>query len=611
VTGFLGPEALPRILDVLFRGTLLIGAALGVLALGRRLAPDFRHRLLLAALLSAPLLPILPRWAPHWDVDLIPRTMQPASPSSSERRDFPGWTSLVIPDEAAARTSVAGTLPEPPQRFRFPSPGVWIPWVWLLGAALGVLRLLAGALSVARLRRTARPLRDSNLQGLVGRLAPGRTIQLRVHPAVAVPMLAGWRRPVVLLPSTFANWSEERRRQVLTHEISHIRRGDVPAAQAAYLVSIIFWFHPIVWFALRRLYIERERACDDDVLAAGMKASDYAAHLLDIARGAGRAAWLSAVGVAMARKSSLEVRLVSILNRDSRLRKSDFVPAWLSVLALAALLVPLTGLRTLATPSNPPQKPRLAERIAPPVPPREPRPAARPALAPPPQEPPPAARPAPPPGIESPASGRHPAPPVPPAVVFAGQDDALAVRDQLSRFYAELTAQNYSEALGFFSDITQEELSRMLPLVILTNEKEARGKVFSMLVLPSRALESLRIESDVKAVSPDGDGYLVVESLTITRTDSEGRDHILVNNNDFEWRFIPVAGEWKIDRKHHDRGWVHIQMDNNRPAKKIGLCLSPKGIDLLQINGEFEDNLEFVQSVIKPGDKAARVHIKK
>ena len=88
------------------------------------------------------------------------------------------------------------------------------------------------------------------------------------------------------------------------------------------------------------------------------------------------------------------------------------------MLVLAALLIPLTGLRTLASPSTPPRKPR---------------PAARPA---------------------------------PPAVIFAGQDDALVVRDQLSRFYAELAAQNYSEALGFFSDITQDEVSRMLPLAI-------------------------------------------------------------------------------------------------------------------------------------------------
>ena len=53
----------------------------------------------------------------------------------------------------------------------------------------------------------------------------------------------------------------------------------------AYIVCALYWFHPLVWFGLRRLRSESELACDDDVLSLGIRGSDYARHLVEIARG--------------------------------------------------------------------------------------------------------------------------------------------------------------------------------------------------------------------------------------------------------------------------------------------------------------------------------------
>ena len=45
-----------------------------------------------------------------------------------------------------------------------------------------------------------------------------------------------------------------------------------------------YWFNPVIWIACRRLRQESEQATDDMVLHAGIDGSDYAAHLLDLAR---------------------------------------------------------------------------------------------------------------------------------------------------------------------------------------------------------------------------------------------------------------------------------------------------------------------------------------
>jgi hypothetical protein len=74
-----------------------------------------------------------------------------------------------------------------------------------------------------------------------------------------------------------------------------------------------YWFNPIMWTACRQLRLESEQATDDVVLHAGIDGSDYAAHLLALARAFARQRpWLPAP--AIARPSSLERRVKAMLN---------------------------------------------------------------------------------------------------------------------------------------------------------------------------------------------------------------------------------------------------------------------------------------------------------
>ncbi len=126
---------------------------------------------------------------------------------------------------------------------------------------------------------------------------------------------------------------------MLAHETAHIRRNDPAILMAAHMATAIYWFHPLCWLAAARLRAESERACDDSALGAGIPASDYAGHLLDLA-----CAFDTQLAIPMATTSHLETRVKSIL--DPAVDRS--FPARGALVAAmvltAATLVPLSVL---------------------------------------------------------------------------------------------------------------------------------------------------------------------------------------------------------------------------------------------------------------------------
>ena len=129
-------------------------------------------------------------------------------------------------------------------------------------------------------------------------------------------VLATWGlvRPRILLPSHAHEWSDARIHAVLGHEVAHIQRHDWLVQIAAEGIRAIYWFSPVFWLACRRLRRESEQACDDAVLRLGVRPRDYAIHLLDVARRCRSSSLPVAAVMPMARPSSLERRIVAMLN---------------------------------------------------------------------------------------------------------------------------------------------------------------------------------------------------------------------------------------------------------------------------------------------------------
>src|ERR1043166_2743768 len=124
-------------------------------------------------------------------------------------------------------------------------------------------------------------------------------------------------RPIVVLPTSANQWSDLQRDAVLLHEMAHISRGDLPMNLASQIMRALYWVNPLAWLASHRLRVEGERACDDTVLAAGARASDYADHLLSIIKSS--TPLVPAVALAMARRSDFEGRLLAILEPGVRM----------------------------------------------------------------------------------------------------------------------------------------------------------------------------------------------------------------------------------------------------------------------------------------------------
>ena len=232
-------------------------------------------------------------------------------------------------------------------------PAVELPWATLLFGvwALGTL-LLLGRLGIANLV-TFRALRTRATPSApwvatarrLARLSGVPRTQFVRAESITMPMAAGYLRPTVALPAEADAWPDERVTSVLLHELAHIRRRDCLTQLAASTTCALYWMNPLAWYAARALRRERERACDDAVLAAGTAGPTYAEHLLDVARAARHVTtptWSG--GVAMAHRSELEGRLMAILD-DARNRQSvSYGAAGVAGVLCLALVAPLAAL---------------------------------------------------------------------------------------------------------------------------------------------------------------------------------------------------------------------------------------------------------------------------
>ncbi len=142
---------------------------------------------------------------------------------------------------------------------------------WLLGVALLSWRWLQGCRWVRRVRTVqvepVDPAWLAVLEYLKCRFEIRRPVRLVQSALAEVPMVAGWLKPVILLPaSTLAGLTPDQLEAILAHELAHVRRYDHVVNALQCLIETLMFYHPAVWWISRCIRQEREHCCDDLVV---------------------------------------------------------------------------------------------------------------------------------------------------------------------------------------------------------------------------------------------------------------------------------------------------------------------------------------------------------
>ena len=336
--------------DAFVKATVILLIAAGASLLLRRSAAALRHLVWALAFAGVLALPVAGAIMPEWRLAAWPRLDVPLAFDISQ---IPTRPAEQTPARVAAHAAATALPPAPatveaPVRWRLrPDWTAFVIPVWLGGLVLVLSALALGLTRIAWVGRTAAPLLDDGWVALAAALARElgvrRPVRLLQSTGPAMPMTWGIWRPVILLPAEADAWSLERRRDVLLHELAHVKRQDFLTQLIARVACAAYWFNPLAWLAAGRLRVERERACDDHVLRAGAKPSAYANHLLEIARALRAAPATSLASVAMARPSQLATRLLDVLDATRHrggVAARVAVPAWIVAIAV---VVPLAA----------------------------------------------------------------------------------------------------------------------------------------------------------------------------------------------------------------------------------------------------------------------------
>ena len=102
---------------------------------------------------------------------------------------------------------------------------------------------------------------------LCGEIGVSAKAKLRESAQVVAPVVVGWLKPVVLIPSgAFLGVTPAQLEAIIVHELMHVRRADFLVNFLQTLVEILLFYHPCVWWISREIRREREFVCDDLVV---------------------------------------------------------------------------------------------------------------------------------------------------------------------------------------------------------------------------------------------------------------------------------------------------------------------------------------------------------
>ncbi len=368
------PVAAAGAIGLVAKATVVLSVALVLAWFARCGSARTLHLLWTTTFAVLLMLPVMSLVAPAWVLPVLP-----ARTGALEQRlpDRAGSELPAVVDPGAGRHLHPGAS-FPAGRVASPSPadgsapltpaaGVFL--IWALGCGTGLVSLVAAALRFRELVRAATPIRDPDWIRSTERLRQRARVRgdtpILSSARVSTPMTGGPLRPAILLPASAESWTPGRREMVVSHELVHVRRRDALWRLVAGAVVALYWFHPLTWLASRLAASARERSCDEEVLALGVRPSAYARHLYSLARELAPGPTVLALPVVQ--HPHLESRIMSILKANRPRYSGIRTYAALAVVVLAGMFAACARPVRVDPPADPAGQAEIERPPAPPA----------------------------------------------------------------------------------------------------------------------------------------------------------------------------------------------------------------------------------------------------
>ena len=317
--------------DALIGTTILGLAAIGLSLALKKFSAATRHYYWLMIITCLLLLPALSSISPKYRVNVPTQAMavQPeieAETASHFQHSLGAEESPqigIIPINSSLEAPLNDSTEGKPMASN-PSPSSFdlrqpLLFTWAIGSAFIVLWITAGWLRIRRLISQSTSIKEGSLitqcATISRQMMGSRRFNVLISKSTLMPMVVGTKKATLILPAGFEDWDSTKQAAVLAHEIGHIQRYDCSTQLLGQLLCALYWFHPISWIITRKLQAEAEAACDDLAIRSGTCPSQYAEHLLTIARSLKGLRILTGTTAQIAGYSKLENRLRRILNR--------------------------------------------------------------------------------------------------------------------------------------------------------------------------------------------------------------------------------------------------------------------------------------------------------
>ncbi|MDK8640736.1 BlaR1 family beta-lactam sensor/signal transducer [Niallia taxi] len=143
--------------------------------------------------------------------------------------------------------------------------------VWIIGMVLCLVILIYSNYQLNKLKKSAVTIKNNKINVLLEEckevVGMKRNIILKETPLITTPITFGIFKPYILVPSNIqAVFTLKEIKYVLLHELTHHKNKDMLVNYVMWILQIVYWFNPLLWYSLKRIRIDRELACDDSVL---------------------------------------------------------------------------------------------------------------------------------------------------------------------------------------------------------------------------------------------------------------------------------------------------------------------------------------------------------